>query len=91
MNSAILMQFLGETGIEPEFDTGPRIRREVGMRYARYSARRRRAKAGAPRRLLADFIIGAHAPLHADRLITFDDANYKRDFPELKITPDRTQ
>ena len=32
----------------------------------------------------ADFIIGAHALLRADRLLTLDAGLYK-DFPELKI------
>ena len=89
LTPAILAQFLKDTGIEPEFDTGRQIWHEAGMRYARYSARRRKAKAGPTRRLLADFVIGAHALLHADRLITFDGADFRRDFPELQIAPGR--
>ena len=85
-----LTQFLDETGVEPEFDTNHQIWQEAGMRYARYAARRRKTDAGHPRRLLADFVIGAHALLRTDRLITFDSRGY-RDFPELQITPQKVQ
>jgi predicted nucleic acid-binding protein len=40
---------------------------------------------GPPRRLLVDFVIGAHALLRADRLLTLDTSLYKQDFPDLKI------
>jgi len=35
--------------------------------------------------LLVDFLIGAHALVQADRLMTLDAKRYQRDFPELKI------
>ena len=91
LTSALLIQFLAETGIEPEFDTSKQIWHEAGTRYARYAARRRKAGADSPRRLLADFIIGSHALRRADRLITFNASDYKRDFPELKIIPGKLQ
>jgi predicted nucleic acid-binding protein len=37
------------------------------------------------KRLLGDFIVGAHALLQADRLMTFDPKRYKSHFPELKL------
>jgi predicted nucleic acid-binding protein len=37
-------------------------------------------------RLLADFIIGSHALVHADRFMTLDPKRYAREFPELKLT-----
>ena len=89
MTPATLTQFLSDTGIDAEFDTGRDIWHAAGLRYARYSIRRRKANAGSPRRLLADFVIGAHALLRADRLITFDARGYRRDFPELQIAPGR--
>jgi predicted nucleic acid-binding protein len=91
MSSALLERFLAETGIQPEFETGRQIWQEAGARYAKYSARRRRAKTASARRLLADFVIGAHALLHADRLITFDAGDFRRDFPELLLAPVRVQ
>jgi hypothetical protein len=91
LTPALLTGFLADTGIEPEFDTSEQIWHEAGTRYSRYAARRRKAGAESPRRLLADFIIGAHALLRADRLITFNASDYKSDFPELKIVPGKLQ
>jgi predicted nucleic acid-binding protein len=91
LTADLVTRFLAETGIEPEFETSKQIWQEAGARYARYAARRRKAGTGSPRRLLADFIIGSHALLRADRLITFNASDYKRDFPELKIIPRKPQ
>lgn len=85
-----LAHFLEETRIDTDFEMGRQIWHEAGLRYARYSTRRRKANAGLPRGLLADFVIGAHALLQCDRLITFDSRFY-RDFPELRIAPAKIQ
>jgi len=91
LTPTLLTQFLADTGIEPEFDTSKQIWHEAGIRYSRYATRRRKSGADSPRRLLADFIIGSHALLRADRLITFNASDYQRDFQELKIIPGKTQ
>jgi predicted nucleic acid-binding protein len=39
-----------------------------------------------PRRILADFLIGAHALLSARHLLTLGDRFYKAAFPGLTIT-----
>jgi predicted nucleic acid-binding protein len=80
-----LERFLDGAAIEVDFELKPEVWRESGRRFARFASRRRRAKAGHPQRLLADFIIGAHALLHADRLLTLDVVRYRRDFPELRL------
>jgi predicted nucleic acid-binding protein len=77
--------FLAQTGISLEAEMGKDVWRETGLRFSRYAQRRRKSKDGDPRRLLADFIIGSHALLRADRLITFNDLDYRPDFPELSI------
>lgn len=80
-----LDQFLRVGSIDVDFNLDHHVWREAGVRFARFASRRRQAKAGQPQRLLADFIIGAHALLHADRLLTLDMARYRRDFFELRL------
>ena len=77
--------FLADTGISVDFEFQQAIWLEAGRRFARYAKRRRRSDFHGPKRLLADFIIGAHALAQADRFMTLDPKRYKRDFPELKL------
>jgi predicted nucleic acid-binding protein len=77
--------FLNRTGIDVDFSFNEPIWRLAGLRYAKYVERRRKSPREFVRRLLADYIIGAHALLAADRLMTLDRARYQRDFPELKL------
>jgi predicted nucleic acid-binding protein len=80
-----LDRFLGSVWVDVDFDLGRHVWLEAGARFFRNASRRRRSKGGHPRRLLADFIIGAHALHHADRLFTLDATRYRRDFPELRL------
>ena len=77
--------FLRTTRMTIEFELGEEIWREAGLRFARYSHRRRRSGGAETRRLLVDFLVGAHALLRAGRLFTLDASRYRRDFPELPI------
>jgi hypothetical protein len=77
--------FLRDTGVVVEFTMGEAVWVEAGRRYAAYAARRRTSSGGETKRLLADFIIGSHAMVQADRLMTLDRGRYERDFPELKL------
>ena len=80
-----LDEFLSTTGISIDFGIEEEVWRMAGHRFAKHAARRRTARAGQARRLVADFVIGAHALLRADRLLTVDLSLYARDFPELKL------
>jgi len=85
MTAQDLDQFLDRAAIEVDFDLKPEVWKEAGRRFARFASRRRQGRAAQPQRLLADFIIGAHALLQADRLLTLDAPRYRRDFPELRL------
>jgi predicted nucleic acid-binding protein len=81
---AFVDAFLDDTGIAIDFDLGEPVWREVSVRFAKYAARRRASRGGSAKRLLVDFIVGAHALIRTDRLLTLDASRYAKDFPELK-------
>jgi|SRR5689334_5843553 len=76
--------FLSTTGISIDFDLGEPVWRAASVRFAKYASRRRVSRGGSAKRLLADFIVGAHALIRSDRLFTLDPSRYARDFPELE-------
>lgn len=78
--------FLARTDVLVEFDLDEAIWREAARGFAAYARRRREAATG-PKRLLVDFIVGAHAVRRADRLLTLDPTRYTRDFPRLPVLP----
>lgn len=57
---------------------------KAGAAYGSYLARRRASGGGDGRRILADFLIGAHATT-AGTLITNDGDFYRRCFPDLRV------
>ena len=89
MTAHFLNQFLAKEEIEVDFDLGKEVWLEAGLRFSIYAERRRKSKGGVARRLLADFVIGAHALLRADRLLTFDARRYEKDFPKLELVVPR--
>ena len=72
--------FCAKTGVMLDFKLQDAVRTEAGKRFAACANR------GRPKRL-ADFLIGAHAMLQAERLMTLDANRYKEYFPELRIDP----
>ncbi len=85
-DESFLTRFLDDTGILADFNLSNAVWKQAGLRYSQYAIRRRRSSSIEPRRLLADFIIGAHALLQAERLMTLDSKRYEQDFPELHLT-----
>jgi predicted nucleic acid-binding protein len=78
-------EFLITTGVEVDYLLDEKIWRQAGRRFAAYAGRWRRSGGGSPKRLLVDFLIGAHASLCADRLMTLDRDRYTQDFPRLRL------
>ena len=77
--------FVESTGVLVDLRLDERVWSETGKRFAHYAARRRKSSGTGPKRLLADFLVGAHALVHADRLLTLDPHRYSVDFPEVRL------
>jgi len=83
--AAFIDEFLEDTGIAVDWNTSESIWRTAGMAFQGYARRRRRQKVSGPRRILADFVIGAHAFEKGYALLTLDEGIYKAAFPKLRI------
>lgn len=77
--------FLEETGIAVDWDLGEAVWRSAGRAFQGYAERRRKQREAGSRRILADFLIGAHAHTRGYRLLTLDERLYKLAFPTLTI------
>lgn len=80
-------EFLSRTNIAVDFEPDEPTWREAGRTFAEYADRRRQSGGGAAPRLLVDFLVGAHALLRADQLLTLDADRYRQAFPQLRIQP----
>jgi predicted nucleic acid-binding protein len=85
-NEEFLDIFFAETGIAVEWNMDESIWRSAGLAYQSYAVRRRKQRSSEPRRIQADFLIGAHALENKYRLLTLDDRLYRAAFPRLGIT-----
>jgi hypothetical protein len=77
--------FLERTEIRVDWQIGEAILRMAGTKFRAYSARRKRSHSEAPRRILADFLIGAHAEVNRFDLLTLDQRLYRAAFPQLTL------
>ncbi len=84
-NEAFLDSFCTQTGISVDWDLNESIWRTAGRAFQSYAVRRRKSADSGPRRILADFLIGAHALQRGYRLLTLDDRLYRAAFPRLRI------
>ncbi len=75
--------FIAETKIRVDWTISHDCWTAAGVAFASYARRRTRQKAGAPRRILADFIIGAHA-VEVGSLLTADSSFFRTNFPDLR-------
>ncbi len=82
---AFLNRFCSETGLVVEFDLDEDIWRLAGRAFQAYASRRRKQRDPGPRRILADFLIGAHADQRGYRLLTLDDHLYQAAFSNLTV------
>lgn len=82
---AFLGRFLKDTEITVDWATDEPVWRRAGKAFQSYANRRRKQKSGEPRRILADFLIGAHALERGYSLVTLDEGIYRAAFPKLQI------
>lgn len=78
-------QFCEDTGIVVEWNFSEQAWRAAGLAFQSYAARRRKQKGTQPRRILADFLIGAQAWVNGHDLLTLDARLYRAAFPKLRL------
>lgn len=77
--------FFEDTGIAIDWELDEEVWRSAARAFRGYAERRRKHRDSGTRRILADFLIGAHAASHGYRLLTMDERLYRAAFPTLKI------
>jgi predicted nucleic acid-binding protein len=82
---SLLNSFLAETEIAVDWELDEALWRAAGLAFREHAVRRRTSRAGHPRRILGDFIIGAHALVNGYTLLTLDEWHYRKAFPRLKL------
>ena len=84
-DESFLNSFFRATGIVVEWNLEEAIWRMAGRAFQSYADRRRRQRDHGARRILADFLIGAHATHRGYHLLTLDDRLYSASFPNLAL------
>jgi predicted nucleic acid-binding protein len=77
--------FLHDTSIAVDWSLDEPIWRSAGKAFQSYADRRRRQRDAGTRRILADFLIGAHAYVRGYRLLALDERVYRAAFPRLNL------
>lgn len=80
-----LNKFLRDTTIMVDWELREEVWRTAARAFQAYAERRRKQGDSGARRILADFLIGAHAQVHGFRFLTRDDRLYRAAFPQLRI------
>lgn len=83
---SFIHEFCFDTGISIDWTMDRSIWIAAGNAFQAYTKRRHKQKTGTPRRILTDFLIGAHAAENGYRLLTFDERIFNNAFPQLKIS-----
>jgi predicted nucleic acid-binding protein len=84
-SESFLNSFFSEAGILVEWNLDEEVWRTAGRAFRAYTARRGGRRETGVRRILADFLIGAHAFQFEYQLLTLDDRLYRAAFPRLSI------
>ena len=77
--------YFRSAGVAIDWDLGELVWRSAGQAFHSYAERRRKQRDSGARRILADFLIGAHAHARGYRLLILDERLYKAAFPTLRL------
>lgn len=80
-----LDKFLDDSYINVDWTFSETVWRTAGRSFSKYAEGRRKGKSGHPRRILTDFLIGAHAAVNHYKLLTLDARIYRTAFPKLEL------
>lgn len=86
-NERFVDAFFRRTGISIDWTLDEKVWRIAGTAFQHYATRRRSHGEPGPRRILPDFLIGAHAFRHGYTLLTTDKRLYRAAFPGLLQLP----
>jgi predicted nucleic acid-binding protein len=75
--------FLADTGIEIDWAMDEQVWRAAGRAYRTYVRRRNKSGGGHARRILPDFLIGAHALVRGYTVLTLNSKDFRAAFPTL--------
>ncbi|PZA06038.1 MULTISPECIES: type II toxin-antitoxin system VapC family toxin [unclassified Meiothermus] len=82
-DAAGIRLFLQKAQITTLWEMPQAVWEAAGRAFGQYARLRRGGV--LPRRILADFLIAAHAEHHGLEVMSFDDAIYAEVFPELRL------
>lgn len=77
--------FCADTAIRIDWNLTEPVWRLAALAFQSYVSRHRKQLGTGPRRILAHFLIGAHADYNGYRLLTLDDRLYRAAFPKLAL------
>jgi predicted nucleic acid-binding protein len=80
-----LLEFFRKARITIDWTLSEEAFHIAGESYQGYWTRRRKRSADTPRRILTDFLIGAHAQAGGHALLTLDQRLYRAAFPKLQL------
>jgi predicted nucleic acid-binding protein len=84
-DEALLEELLSLSEIEVDWELAESVWRLAGQAFQEFNVRRKRTHSDAPRRILTDFVIGAHAVVNGHSLLTLDQRHYRVAFPTLQL------
>jgi predicted nucleic acid-binding protein len=82
---AVIETWLTAQGVSVLWGMPANVWDAAGIAFQQYAIMRRGGQ--VPRRIVADFLIAAHAQHHKLEMLSFDDTVYKSVFPQITLLP----